>query len=250
MSSKRLVWIAISAIFLTFAIFFSKPITRDILNFSNSFKSKIIKQKKRLYNLINTHYQQAIKIEKLQAQVRSLQKQASLSVAYASKLNALLSDLNISAYQPDLHLVEVLSYEKLGNSDRVYLDFKEFDEDREYGLIYKGYVAGVVKSKFSQPLGIFFSQKDALCSVLIGEDLIEGVAVGNGATIKIEYIPSYKNPKIGDEVVTSGYDKLFYYGIKVGKIIKIEQNDMYKIAIVKPYVTLKHPTFLYAVDVK
>jgi len=73
---------------------------------------------------------------------------------------------------------------------------------------------------------------------------------GHDNLLEIKYIPNYENPKIGDEVITSGNDNLFYEGIKVGKVIAVEKKDMYKIATLKPYANPKDAQFLYAVEVK
>jgi len=250
MYKKGLFWIVLVTILTLFIFLFSKQITERTLSFSNGIKSYILDKKMKAYDFLHRHFNQVQTIEKLQSQVKELEPKASLSVAFASRLNTLLYDLNMTNYDPELKLVQVLSYVELNNPNRVYLEFEKFDEQKQYGLVYKGVVAGVVKSRASQPIGIFIADKEAVFSVLIGKDSIEGVAFGNGENILVKYIPTYKDPKVGDEVITSGYDKLFYHGIRVGKVIKVEKTPMYKIATLKPYTSPKKPQFLYAVDIK
>jgi rod shape-determining protein MreC len=250
MPKKGLFGIVLAAILTLFLYLFSTPIQERVLSFSNGIKTIVLDKKNELYTFIYRHYNQAKTIEKLQNQVKELEPKASLSVAFASKLNSLLSDLNMSSYEPELIPIKVLSYEKLNNPNRLYIEFPNFDEDRQYGLVYEGVVAGIIEAKASQPVAILLPDPNSVFSVLIGDDSIEGVAFGAGEYIEIRYIPTYKDPKVGDEVITSGYDKLFYHGIRVGEVIRVEKKLMYKVATVKPYLTSKIPQFLYGVDVK
>ena len=130
------------------------------------------------------------------------------------------------------------------------MEFKNFDEKRNYGLISQNRVAGIVSLRYKKPLAILISDPKSIFSVLIGKENIEGVAFGDGEKVLIKYIPSYKNPKIGDEVVTSGFDELFPYGVKVGRVIKVGKKSTYKTAWVKPYILEKKPRYLYAIDIK
>lgn len=132
--------------------------------------------------------------------------------------------------------------------DQFWLEFKDFDPKKQYGLLYKGFAAGVVVEKDQKPVANMISSREAIFSVVIGEDRIEGVAFGDGEFIKVKYIPKYKDPKVGDEVITSGFDHIFYEGIKVGRVIQVIIKDMYKEAIVKPFVVLDNPRYMYAVE--
>jgi rod shape-determining protein MreC len=250
MHKRGLFWIVVSAILTLFLYLFLDTLTTRTLAFSNSIKSTFIDKKNEIYTFLHRHYNQAKTIEKLQNQVKELEPKASLSVAFAAKLNSMLRDLNLTNYDPSLIPIKVLSYENINNPNRLYVEFPNFDVDRQYGLVYQGVVAGIIKEKAAQPVAILLPDSESIFSVLIGKDFIEGVAFGAGKYIEIRYIPTYKDPKVGDEVVTSGYDNLFYHGIRVGEVIKIEKKLMYKVATVKPYLSLKKPRFLYAVDVK
>ena len=63
----------------------------------------------------------------------------------------------------------------------------------------------------------------------------------------VKFIPMYKQIKVGDEVVTSGMDKIFFYGVKVGKVIEINERGSYKIAVIKTYADLSHPKYFWVV---
>ncbi|RUM66184.1 MAG: rod shape-determining protein MreC [Sulfurospirillum sp.] len=237
----------------TVAIFiylFSKPLYNNILDTSYSIKHFIVQKIDENRKFLNRYLNQAKTIKNLQEQIALLKPKAVAMNAYKKELDLYLKNINLKKFDPHLSPVKILTYEQLNNPNRVYLDFPRFDESKNYGLISQNRVAGVIKSKASKPLGILIYDPKAIFSVLIGKDEIEGVSFGNGKNLLIKFIPSYKNPKVGDEVITSGYDGLFYYGIKVGRVISIQKRLMYKVAFVKPYLPTKKPKYLYAVDVK
>ncbi len=242
-----------TAFLLVFIAFFYKnqhTITQKVLNFSNEVKVLFMTQKENFIETISTHFNQQKQIEVLEKKIKELEPKASLSVAFASKLNHLLKETDLQAYHPQLHLIQVLGYERMQDKDRLWIEFPLFQKDKNYGLIYQGFTAGIIREQFGQPLAILQSSKESLFSVFIGKNQIQGIAFGGGENMQIKYIPSYENPQVNDEVITSGNDKIFYEGIKVGKVISIEKKDMYKIATVKPYVSLKGAQFFYAVEVK
>ena len=225
-------------------------LTQKVLHFSTHIKTTFLHQKDIIVNTIDRHFEQAQQIETLQKKIKELEPKASLSVAFASKLNHLLKESDLNIQHPNLHLVEILGYEQIADSTKLWLDFPHFNKEKNYGLIYRGFTAGIIRQKSNLPLAILQSSKESLFSVFIGKKHIQGIAFGAGAYIHVKYIPNYENPKVGDEVITSGHDEIFYEGIKVGKVIAIEKNDMYTIATLKPYADLKQAHFFYAVAVK
>jgi rod shape-determining protein MreC len=66
-----------------------------------------------------------------------------------------------------------------------------------------------------------------------------GIARGNLATVRVEYIPQDAPIRVGDIVVT-GEGRSFHSGIPIGTIAKIERADttLYQTAILKPAVDL------------
>ena len=52
--------------------------------------------------------------------------------------------------------------------------------------------------------------------------------------------------KVGDEVITNGLDGIFFTGLKVGKVVKILNNNQnYKEAIVSPYAKQNIQQYYY-----
>ncbi len=242
-----------TAFLLILIVFFYKNnqlLTEKTLNFSHKIQTIFITQKATFLQYLQSHFDQKKQIEILQKQIKELEPKASLSVAFASKLNHFLKEANLKTYHPQLHLVQVLGLERMQVPDRLWVDFPAFKKEKNYGLIYQGYTAGIIRQQEGRPLAILQSSKESLFSVFIGKEHIQGIAFGDGNNIEIRYIPNYEKPQIGDEVLTSGNDEIFYEGIKVGRITRIEKRDMYKIATVRPYANPKEVQFFYAVEVK
>ncbi len=244
----------ITSSFLLFSIvlfYKNHQLLKDkVLSFSNEIKSTFVNQQENITDMISIHFNQQTQIRKLKKQIKELEQKASLSVAFASKLNHLLKETDLTTYHPQLHLVQVLGFQHMQDKNRLWVEFPSFKKEKNYGLIYQGFTAGIIRGESHRPLAILQSSKESLFSVFIGEKKIQGIAFGDGETIMIKYIPSYENPQVGDKVITSGNDRIFYEGIKVGEVTSIEKKDMYKIATVKPYVNLKQAHFFYAVEVK
>ncbi len=248
---KKSILILAFLLLITTLIYKNLPfITQRVIDVSITIKSLFTEQKKELLDTIQTHFHQKEQIEMLKKKLKELEPQASLSIAFATRLNHLLKEVNLYEYHPKLHLVQSIGYETIQNRDRLWLDFPAFKKNTNYGLIFRGYTAGIIRTKNNKPLAILQEDKESLFSVFIGENHIQGIATGDGKNLQIQYIPNYENPHIGDEVITSGRDHIFYEGIKVGTIIKIEKKDMYKIATVKPYINTKEAHFFYAVEVE
>lgn len=224
------------------------PVKKQVLHTSNKIKLFFIKSVESISVKSQRHFDQARQIEELQDQIKALTVPAQLSSVFATKLNQLLDESNISTFEPHLHLSRVIAYDELDNPFRVWIDYPEYDQNRTFGLVHKGFTAGIVYPKLGQPLAHLQLDKRVVFSVLIGEKRELGVIFGNEKNLLIKYISPHIDIKVGDEVITSGSDNLFYEGIKVGKIVDIQMKQIYKIAMVEPYMQIKKPNFFYVVD--
>jgi rod shape-determining protein MreC len=114
----------------------------------------------------------------------------------------------------------------------------DFNQSKIYGLVYKEKAAGIVISKNAQPLALLNNDLKCSYAVYIGDAKIPGIIHGkNHKEMLIEFIPSWMKVNIGDEVVTSGLDNLFFNDILVGKVTAINQSQGYQNALVAPYYT-------------
>jgi len=219
-----------------------------VLQFSNNIKLSFLTSVDEIKDKIYRYTNQAEKIQKLENKIRELEPNALLSVTLAKKLNKLLNETSLKYNHPSLYLVRTLSFEKLGDYNALWLDFKDFDAKKIYGLIYKGYTAGIVREKDGNPLAMLELDPTVSLSVYIGKYNTEGVIFGNNKNMIIKYIQKFNILKVGDEVVTSGKDGIFYEGVKIGKVVKITERELYNEAIVEPYIKPANARYFYAID--
>jgi len=238
-------------LFLALLIFISVKFTDVgrgyVAGFSNYMLSNYLDAKEYVSNKIDEHFAQQKTIKKQREEIKELEKSALLSIAFAGKLNDILKDNNLSAYKPNAEMIRAISYSNLNNYNRVWLDFKDFNKSKIYGLLYQGYAAGIMVEKNSHPLGLLLGDPNSIFSVYVGKEKIPGVLQGDKKDILVRYIPLWMNPKVGDDVVTSGMDDIFFQGVRVGKVVRVREEESSKTVIVQPYVNLKIPTYLHVI---
>ena len=236
-------------LFLAFIIFVSVKFTDIgrgfVISLNNSVLESYLDAKEYVNDKIKEHFSQQETILKLRQQNKELEKSALLSIAFAGKLNEILKDNNLSVYKPNVEMIRAISYSNLNDYDRVWLDFKDFNKSKIYGLLYQGYAAGIVVDKDTHPLGLLLADRDSIFSVYVGKSKIPGVIQGEKKDIVVKYIPLWMNPKIGDIVTTSGLDGIFFQGVRVGKVIEVREEESSKTAVIQPFVDIKIPTYLH-----
>ena len=233
--------------FVVLSLVFGSQIRGGVVEFSGFVINKYYDTTAFVKNTINEHFRQAEEIKILREQNRELEKSAALLSTFAWELNQILIDRNSSKFAPDIRLVKVLSYAETSDYNKFWVEFPEFDKDRVYGLISEGNTAGILLNKDNKPLAILQRDEKSAFAVFVGEEKIPGLANGNSNEIVIKFIPQWLEPKVGDEVFTSGLDNIFFAGVPVGKVIEIKNEQLYKSVVVKPYAEQTMPTFLYVV---
>ncbi len=250
MIKNRFFFILIIAFAVLVSVKVIPSFREKVLTFSNQIKSTYLDSTNNLQHKVDIYLNQAKKIKELKKKIRELEPTALVSVSLANRLDKLLKETNLNYHHPSLHLVKTLSFEKLGDYNSLWLDFKDFDPAKTYGLIYKGYTAGIVKAKDGNPLAVLELDPTVALSVYIGRYKTEGVIFGNNKNMIVKYIQKFNILKVGDEVVTSGKDGIFYEGAKIGKVVKITERELYNEAIVEPYIKPTDARYFYAIDTK
>ena len=171
-----------------------------------------------------------------------------------NQLNDLLKSYKIDIVHPKIKRVKVISLENLMNYNRLWIDLKVEDTSKIYGLAYNNYAAGIGIVKNGQILAILNSDKNSVYSVHIGKKRVLGVMRGSvnkrSSDIIVNFISLWEDIRVGDEVVTSGLDKIFFQGIKVGVVKKVETLNGFKKAIIEPHFTYNDlGNFLYVIDI-
>ena len=222
---------------------------KRVLDFSNFLKIKYQNSLQYLEELIIEHLNQQETIQKLSLQKRELQKYKLKYKSIENELNSLLQqcNLNIMFFQ-DVKIIRAISYTKLGDFSSMWVDFKDFNQSKIYGLVKDDFAAGIITQKNKKPIALLNNNEKCTYAVEVGDVRAPGIAIGKkNGTMVVKFIPMHKMIKVGDEVVTSGMDKIFFYGIKVGKVIKVKERGSFKVAVVKPYADLSHPKYFWVI---
>lgn len=115
-----------------------------------------------------------------------------------------------------------------------------------------GYSAGIIIKKKNNNLAYLNINKKCNYAVFIGDDNSPGITSGmdiNGNLI-IKHIPKWKSVKVNDEIITSGKDNIFPYGIKVAQVLHIQNNENTKTVIAKPYAKVLGTRYFYLIKEK
>ncbi|MEA3523751.1 MAG: rod shape-determining protein MreC [Campylobacterota bacterium] len=231
------------------AIYYSKTLQTPFINLSHSIKSFYHQSTQDLSELIDMHFGQAQKIAIQSKEIEELKKNHLLSHQFASELTALFQQYNTSlSIEPEIALARSLSYANFGDISKVWLDFPEFNRSKIYGLSHNELAAGIVVARQGKPLALLNIDRKSAYAVFVGSSKAPGIAHGNGIKeLIIEYIPTYKEINVGDEVLTSGLDQLFFPGLKVGKVVAINKAQGYQNAVVLPYYDATNPEFFHVI---
>ncbi|TQR30954.1 rod shape-determining protein MreC [Campylobacter sp. MIT 99-7217] len=201
-----------------------------------------------LKSKINEHFNQAEQIRILKAQNKNLEESSILLSTFANQLNLLLEDKNSTQYFPKVSLVRAISYVQVGDYHRLWLHSNSFNLSKSRGLIYQGYAAGVAVLKDKRPMALLQGDEQCVFSVSIGKNKVPGILQGQDGKVFVNFIPKWDELHIGDEVLTSGLDEIFFAGIPVGKIINIIDKDMYKSAELQPFIKVEIPSYMYMIE--
>jgi len=147
---------------------------------------------------------------------------------------------------PNVVFTQVISYAKLPDFTQVYINYdKPFTTPR--GLVYNNMAAGIAVKHYSNySLALLNSNEKTSYTVYIGSEKIPGIFYGKINTIK--YIPKFKKVNIGDLVVTSGLDGVFYQGARVGEVTEVKEKKLYQEAKVRLFYNDLNPEFFYVVQ--
>lgn len=238
-------------ILLGILVFVSFRYSTDARHIIGSGNTKILayytEMKTNIQTKIDEHFAQQEEIQRLRTENQTLQKSAVLSIAFASKLNDMLKEHNLTGYYPHVKMVQSIGYTNLNDYGKVWLKFDDFNQSKIYGLLQQGYAAGIVVSNDGHPQGLLLSDPKAIFAVYVGNQKMQGVTQGNNKEVLVKYISQWLQPQIGDEVVTSGLDKIFFEGIKVGVVTNVIDEESSKTVVVKPYAAPHVPSYMHVI---
>jgi rod shape-determining protein MreC len=197
------------------------------------------------------HFDQAETIERLLEENRLLQEQKETIGALASEIKNIAK---LRGYEVPLGYkmvtVRAISYAEIPNMQKVLIDYGDINDSEVRGLIFNNQSAGIaIKATGSYSKAILNGDPDCSYSVSIGEFEAPGIASGKSdQEMIVRYIPAWMTIREGDEVVTNGLDGIFFAGVKVGVVSKVNRLNAYIEAIVKPYYGSFNPGYFYLVE--
>lgn len=220
------------------------PIKQNYQNFTQDLEDKS-----------HSYIFQKESIENLSKENRILRKRLLEQIHYIEQVKNIyqvlpkLSRLPV----PNISIVETISYVKLNSFSQIILTKpKGLENDKLYGLMQGYIVAGIARVHNNQLYGYLTSDNKCRFSVFIGKSKAPGIALGMGENeMLIKFIPKWHKINIGDTVLTSGLDAIFFANIPVGIVTKIEVQSSYTVAHIKTYSDVFHPkTFFLINDAK
>ncbi len=251
MNKSSIVYFFILLALFVGALNYSSTVQKPFISTLNFIKDGYHNTTEYIANSYNRHFFQADTIDQLKEELQRYENNHLVMQELASEIDDLYqaNDSNMSI-NPEVQLVRAVSYQKLGNLNRLWLNVKDYNSSKIYGLVYKELVAGIVIQYDDKPLALLHSDIKSTYAVYIGDNKAPGIAHGNNEeNIVVNFIPAWFIINEGDEVITSGLDNIFFKGLKVGKVISISQSEGYQNAVIKPYYQATEPNYFYMIKV-
>ena len=249
--SKFVLFFTTLLIGLFYILHFDKILT-DQFTFINSFKKSYVKRSDIISSNLNTYFDQADKIKELTKINQELFKYLNLYTSSNSELLGLQNSTpTLNSKSEDLKIAKVLSYVDFNNFTKVWLD-QEKNDDKIQGLIDGEYSAGIVIQKANHSQALLNGNEKCNYAVFIGQNRAPGIIHKNEHKdlLSIKYIPIWIDINVGDEVITSGMDDIFFEGLKVGKVVKINKMADQQEAYIKPYSKVLQKKYFYVYNKK
>ena len=232
------------------AVSYTQPLHGYFLNSLNGIKSSYFDTIESIENTYDEHFIQASTIKRLKKENVQYKKDHLLLASIAKEYNTLLQ-LNHSKelIHTKVHLARAISYAKFSDRNKMWLEIDDYNSSSMYGLVINNKSAGIVVDNLGKPMALLNADLKNSYAVYIGDEKAPGIARGKGTKeMVVEFIPTWIKLHIGDEVKTSGLDKLFFEGILTGKVISISQAQGYQSAVIMPYANTDSLGYFHAIE--
>ena len=249
----RLVIIAILLLILTVLLSRNEDrISDTFLNVINPLKQKYKNFTQNLEDKSQSYIYQKESIQKLSKENRILRKRLLKQIHYIEQVKNIYEVLPQLSQLPvdNISITETISYVKLNSFSQIILTKpKGLEENKLYGLIQGNVVAGTAKVHNNQLYGYLTSDSKCRFSVFIGETEAPGIALGSVENeMIVKFIPKWHKIQEGDTVVTSGLDGIFFAGLPVGIVTKVDIQSAYTVAHIKTYSDIFHPKTFFLIN--
>ncbi|EAI3763658.1 rod shape-determining protein MreC [Campylobacter coli] len=245
---NKLIFVLILFFLVFISFYYGGLVKKNALMVNDVVLEKIYGVKDFITESFSKHFNQAEQIEQLKVRNQELEYAAVLTTSFANQLNHILEDKNSTRYLPQVSLARAISYVRLNDYKRLWLDLAKVSPNKNKGLIYKGYTIGIAINKEGRAMALLQGDEQCVFSVYVGKNKAPGLVQGEDGKMKVKFIPKWAKINIGDEILTSGLDNIFFSDVPVGIVSMIEDEDMYQSVEVKPYASINIPAYLYVVD--
>jgi len=244
----------LSFLFIFFVLFagtfyYSSIVKAPLLSTLNYIKSNYHSSVEFMEQKIDKHFYQAQEIETLNEKLQKYENNHLVMQQLASEVNDLfIENKSKLKTNPEVELVRTISYKKMGDLNKIWLDVEDFNSSKIYGLTYKELVAGIVVSENGRALGLLNKDIKSTYAVYVGKSQAPGITQGKNAKyLVVKFIPAWFNVKKDDEVITSGLDNIFFKGLKVGKVVSVTKSQGYQNALIEPYYKANNPNYFHMI---
>lgn len=230
-------------------LYFTNLLQSPFIRLTLALKTGYLKSVESIENQVDEHFSQQRTIIDLRAKNRYYEQELLALHQIADEYQKLLLEHN-STLRTDasVDLVRAVSYVRFGDPHKLWLEMDDFNASQVYGLLHRGYTAGIAVSHNGRPMALLNSDPKCSYAVNVGDSMAPGIIRGNSAKrLVVEYIPTWIPISVGDEVQTSGLDRIFLSGLKVGKVVSITKAQGYQSAVVEPYVYGKNPAYFHVI---
>jgi len=249
MNKQSLFLAALLAVLVGGALYFTNLLQSPIIHLNLALKTYFHDSVESVENGIDEHFNQQATIQDLRQKNRYYEQELLSLHQIADEYQKLLQEHNSSfKTTPQSTLVRTLSYVRFGDPHRVWIEMNNFDPKRVYGLLYRGYAAGIVVANDKRPIALLNGDLKSSYAVNVGTSMAPGIVRGNNSRrLVVEFIPTWIPIAVGDEVLTSGLDRIFMAGLKVGKVVSITKASGYQSAAIEPYFYGKNPAYFHVI---
>ncbi len=257
MFKKLFLWIISIAIVFFVSLKIGNTVHTQLLNLGDYVKIFILNTSEKMGAYWKEYFNQADEIKYLREQLKYIEKTSLRNIALEAEnrhIRDILKSHENLYMNSDIHLVKVLSYAELGNYRKVWLEhnLQDLPEGKIFGLSLDNTAVGIAIVTEKRLLGVFNGDQNSVYSVYIGKNKVPGIIKTQKGKENIfaNYIPSWLQVGIGDEVITSGLDGIFFEGIRVGKVVSLESSRGYFIAEIKPETQVHDLRYLWLISMQ
>lgn len=203
----------------------------------NGVKESYIQNVVSLQNFFEKYFQNVMLFQEIKDENSELKKYKTLYLQTSKELEDIIKNsTTLKEYKSYLDKVTVLSYVDFNDYTKVWLDKEKFDKNI-HALISEDYAAGIVVNRQNRAQALLNGNEKSNYSVFIGDSNAPGITHSSlkKNLITIKFIPIWLEIKVGDEVITSGMDNIFFEGLKVGKVVDVIKKEDMQEALVSPY---------------